>query len=54
MNADTPRYRDARAGFDTLTAAGDLEAVGIERQQAEPRTFLDRLRNVAKPAAVLP
>ena len=35
MNADTPRYRDARAGFDTLTAARDLEAAGIEHQQAE-------------------
>ena len=54
MNADTPRNRHARAGFDTLTAARELEAADIERQQAEPRTFLDRLRNVAKPAAVLP
>ena len=38
---------------DTLTAARDFEAASIERQQAGPRTFLDRLRNVAKPAAVL-
>ena len=35
MNTGTPRYRHARAGFDTLTAARDLEASGIERQQAE-------------------
>ena len=45
MNADTPRYRDARAGSDPLTAARDLEATGIERQQAE---YLDNSGSVEK------
>ena len=35
MTASTPRYRHARAGFDALSAARDLEAAGIERRQAE-------------------
>ena len=35
MTASTPRYRHARAGFDALAAARDLEAGGIERRQAE-------------------
>ena len=40
MNTGTPRYRHARAGFDTLAAACDLESAGIERRHAEPAAVL--------------
>ena len=49
MNANTPCYRDARAGFDIPTAAPDLEAAGIKRQQAE---YLDDSGSVEKRTAL--
>ncbi len=49
MNADTPRYRDAKAGFDIPTAARYPEAAGIKRRQAE---YLDDSGSVEKRAAL--